>query len=191
MKKLKLLPLLGAALLVLTSCGEAGETSQEKAYAYYDYSVAEQYNNNLKDISYGPMVVESNDGIHDPATGYTYFKNNYLAWFYDDTASFTPDKCFLKYNDLDATIPIATKFGEEVTYNLEGKRITTHFTGSTTPGDSDSFSFAMYYTLRYNAVGLIEYGTFDLWGSSPEDTNSGIRTLFKVTGKVVLNWVKI
>lgn len=187
MKKMKLLPLLGAALLVLTGCNSSAggeEISGKKAGSYYNSEVATLYTFDAE-----------NSKHHEEYTGVTgevasemmsHFSNvfAYLMAFSDNYYA-TPQEQFLDQYKVDEYTNLAKVFDESMDYRLEGKKITASFTGS---AHEQNYGFAMYFTATYHPYGLLKSSAYSLAISQDKDGDGKIDYNALFTGELNFVW---
>ena len=191
MKKIKYLPLFGAALLALTSCGGTKELTKAQADNLYNETTASAY---VVDGTPTPAIDKIYVQEKDPGTSgdlcYAAFADNMLVHMkhYQESAVYNVSTCFFNHDD-DNTIALANVFNEDITYTLESKELITHFTGSVTLGaEPNRYSFAMYFTSTFDSVGLFKKSSFNAVVVDEEDPMSGRQTIIKINGSINVNW---
>lgn len=149
MKKLKYLPILGASLLALVSCGSSNsEISESKAIKLYQLSTAQQYTLVTNKCS------SASDIAADVKELFNYGIFSHLPEFDDDFIAFAnPEKCFFNEDKADELKSVSNYFKEYMTYTLEGKALTAEFTGS---NNNEEYGVAMNLKFNYSSVGLLK-----------------------------------
>ena len=203
MKKFKLLPLMGAALLALVGCSSSGgeEISRKQALGLYkaekaaEYSLAvyEHYNSIDAGVAgdienaYYPQVVNGKlkEGTTIPdvsAALTTLDMYGYLSYFHENQGLDSNDTFF---NNADVKTHSLARYFEEdsATYMLEDHRVGSHFTGATTVTISDQkYGLAMYFIATYNKVGLLKKATFELAVATDLNAQNSAETVLKYKG---------
>ena len=162
MKKIKYLPLFGAALLALTACGNSNnEISEVKALSLYQLSVAEQYTLVTEKSSYNSDMDPEVKALFE----FGIFSN--IPEFDESFIAFaTPDNCFFGQAKADSLKTLAGYFKESITYTLDGKSLTAEFTGS---NENEDYGIAMNCFFKYTSAGLIKHAQYTF--SYVVDTN--------------------
>ena len=158
MKKYKLLPILGASLLVLTACNSSGgdEITAAKAGSYYSESVASEYSFDTDRSSSSESVSGVDATTAEQLRGQFSSLFSYLIDFEEGHFG-TPQENFLDEYKVESYRTLAQAFGESMEYRLESKEITATFTGST---HADNYGFAMYFTATYHSYGLLKSSAY-------------------------------
>ena len=186
MKKYKLLPILGASLLVLTACNSSGgdEITAARAGTYYSEAVASEYSFDTAHSSSS----ESYSGVDE--TTALQLKSQFSSVFsyfvdFEEGHYGTPQENFLDEYKVETYRTLAGAFGETMEYRLEGKEISASFTGST---HAQNYGFAMYFTVRYHSYGLLKSSTysFAIAQDSDADGKADVNALF--TGTLNFVW---
>ena len=201
MKKLKLLPLLGVGLLALVGCsGSNNEISHKKAQSLYDPEAAAGYdvpteparNSDLEPDGQPSEVIALKEGtsveqitarlvLTDAYTYMSIFHDGYLI----DNTSFTFEATDENFYQL------AREFQEKPTYTLDGKKLTTSFTGSTEiEMETVKYGLAMHFEAKYNKVGLIYEASYELVVATDLNKSSA-DTKLRYVGNISANWKEI
>ena len=178
MKKLKYLPLLGASLLALTSCGGANnEISEVKALSLYTLAEAEQYT--LANIV-------SNSDID--ADIKLMFQDGVFSNIPEFEAGFVanPLTCFFGQAKADDFKTLANYFQEFMTYTLDGKSLTAEFTGS---NENEEYGIAMNCSFKYQSAGLLKSAHYTFAYSTDSNHDGKIESSV-YHGDVNLTWQK-
>ena len=200
MKKLKLLPLLGAGLLALTGCSSsANEISRSKSLKLYKYEEAEGYfGEKVEGKCYSsfepgsaPEVVKLKSGTDvTEITNKVISADFFSALIHFEDNDIVVQTCF--YDEYEeANIYNAAKvLGEVPTYNLEGKVLTVSFTGATQGLYDGKYGFALHLEAKYNKVGLLYKSSFLLAVSTDLNASNEAQTVLKYRGNLQYTWGK-
>ena len=199
MKKIKYLPLLGASLLALAACSSgSNEISRKKALAYYDPDAAIGYFvsdpriqvSALHDTSLVEVVkIHKNTSVEavtsDVASTEIYSDLNYFQDAYYPTVQET------FFNDYEPLMKsLATFFQEKLTYDLENKKVSFHFTGSTEKEVNDvKYGYALHLEAKFNKVGLLTESKYQLVVTADIAKDGAVDTNLKYSGILKFTWV--
>ena len=185
MKKLKLLPLLGAGLLALVGCssGDGQEISRNQAKKMYESAqpaemhldIDDKWNGieyfeyaDPSDLDYKTRYPEISKKKNDAsvATMVADLKsdeifNGGLTLFHETVGHDMNDIVFLTVDTL--MYDLATLFEEKPTYELTGKSVKEYFTGSTEYKINEKmYAFALYLETKFDANGYVSKTKFEL-----------------------------
>ena len=182
MKKMKILPLLGVALLALTGCNKGGgEVTRGQAKKQYQDTNPAEYHlanfdhwNSIDEGAAGdpeqlhyPEVVngrlKAGTSITDVSGALvTLDMYGYLYYFHENQGLDNNDVYFNNADEL--TFKLAKFFQEDgATYTLDGKLVKSYFTGSKEVEVSGvKYGLAMYYEVNYDKHGFITEASFSL-----------------------------
>lgn len=204
MKKLRYLPLLGVALLALTGCSSNNEISHKKAQSLYNQEAALAYQlrnsetkNSLEPASEGgaptEVVAVKGNTEEEKAEKIAQITTRlcltelygYLSVYHieiPDNTSF-----FFDAND-ENFYQLAHFFLEKPTYTLDGKKLTTNFTGSTkTTIEATEYGLAMHFEAKYNKVGLIYESSYELVVTTDLNKTTA-ETVLRYEGSITADW---
>ena len=189
MKKYKLLPILGASLLVLTACNSSGgeDITAKKAGSYYNYEAAMEYSCDMEHSKSSQKVSGVEDSIAQEMMGY--FSASvfvYLECFGDNYYPNLQSE-FLNEYKVEEYASLAKFFDEGMEYRLENKQITASFTGS---AHDQKYGYAMYFSATYNSVGLLKSGAYSFAVSQDKDGDGKVDYKALFTGSLSFAWVK-
>lgn len=191
MKKFRFLSLGALALLALTGCSsEGGEITEKEAKAMYKVEKTAGY---VGEVKVGPAsteVIETYDkAIIEVEAYFTDFAVKHLLHYAQ--VAVTPLECFFDY-DLVETKSLGKLFGESITYTVEGKKVSTSFTGSHSETiEKREYSMALYFTSRYNKLGLLEHSAFNYAIASMKSGAKEVDTKIKGSCSLDITWSKV
>ena len=187
MKKMKLLPILGASLLVLTACNSSGgeEITAKKAGSYYNYEAAMEYYCDMEHSK----TKQSFSGVDENMAQEmrNYFATSVFVWLDCFGDNYYPNlqTDFLSEYKVEEYKTFAKFFDEGMEYRLENKQITASFTGS---AHDQKYGYAMYFTATYNKVGLLKKGAYSFAVSYDKEGDGIIDYKALFTGSLSFAW---
>ena len=193
MKKMKLLPLLGAALLALTGCGSSGgEITRKEARKLYNPNDIGGYNVYLDtracsfDYGVGPEVLRlkegtSIEGVTNSVISSGIYEKLYL---FHENPIIASDVTFFNNVDDECAYVLADMFEEKPTYTVDGKKATISFTGSTQMKlNEKNYGFAMYFEAKFSKKGFVTKSSFELVVATDLKDKSA-ETMLRYTGSI-------
>ena len=189
MKKMKLLPLLGAALLVLTGCNSSAggdEISGKKAGSYYNSEVATLYSFDTENSKHHEEYTGVTDEVASEMMSHLSNVFAYLIAFSDNYYA-TPQEQFLDEYKVAEYTALAKIFDETMEYRLEGKKISASFTGS---AHDQNYGFAMYFTATYHSYGLLKSSAYSLAVSHDKEGDGKVDNTAVFSGELNFVWSK-
>lgn len=202
MKKMKLLPLLGVALLGLVGCsGSSNEISHKKAQRVYDPDWATGWTidgtaTRKTDLTFGGtpsevISVKKGAGADyvDSITAKLCLTDiyGYLSIFED---GYSLDSLSYSFANTDDNIyQMAKYFQEKPTYTLDGKIMTVSFTGSTQEVvEATKLGLAMFFEAKYNKAGIITEAQYELVATTDLNKKNEADTKLRYLGEFKATW---